>query len=440
MLRLSLFFIGLITVVCISSCTRNTIEFGTVPENNYTRLAYIDTVSVRLSTVLQDSFATGGASSFLWGKYKDPYLGVVTAKSFFQLDRPSALPDIPVTAFYDSIVFIVRPDEYYYGDTTRTQTFYVHELAQAIVPANNNLLYNTSNVAVKPVELGRKTIRVRPVTDDSISIRLSDVKGLELFDKLKQKHADVSGADAFLNYFKGISLATHADDTTAVYGLAGGAGAMVMRVHYHTTIPNQQRHYIDFPSLANELAFNQLLTNRTGTGIVPGISGLTEIPSSQTGNNSFSQPGTGLRLKLSFPTLKGIMLTENYVRLLKAELIVRPAFLSYDRSKYPLPGSMFLAYTDNTNIAGGAMTDSTGATMYAAPVIDDIYGQNTYYRFNITSYIGELLQTPANEKYGLYMMDKAAASALRISRLVAGAMGNENYVTQLQLSVLIVNK
>ncbi len=74
----------------------------------------------------------------------------------------------------------------------------------------------------------------------------------------------------FLNYFRGISIAVADNDTTAVYGLSGSAGTMVMRVHYHTTIPYPEDHYIDFTSLANNLAFNQRLTNRirhrAGTG------------------------------------------------------------------------------------------------------------------------------------------------------------------------------
>jgi hypothetical protein len=387
--------------------------------------------------VLTDSFATGSANSFLLGKYKDPYLGVISAKPFFQIDRPSALPDIPATAVYDSIVFIAKPDEYYYGDTSRQQTIYVYELAQSIVTSYNSQLYNTSNVAVKPVALGTKTMRIRPLADDSISIRLNDTKGLELFSKVRLKHTDVTSTDNFLNYFKGISLAVHTDDTTAVYGLTSGS---VMRVHYHTTIPNQERHFVDFVSLSNALAFNQLLADRTGTGIVSGISGITEIPSSLTGNNSFSQRGTGLRLKLGFPSLKGIMLTDDYVRLLKAELIVRPAFLSYDQYKYRLPASMMLVTTDATNYPSNTLEDSTGGIMYAAPVIDDIYGQNTYYRFNVTSYISQLLATAANEKQGLYLMDKDAELTFHPTRLVVGALGHNNYTTQLQLSVLIVNK
>ena len=430
-------FTGLLLLMTSLGCTRNTIEFGTVPENNYTRLVYIDTVGVRLSTVLTDSFATGNASSFLTGRYKDPYLGIISATPFFQLDKP-AEPGIPTGAIYDSVTFIIRLNDYYYGDTSRPQTIAVNELADPIVTGYNNALYNTSSVAIKPVPLGAKIVVIRPVADDSVSIRLSDSKGMELFTKLQQQSADVIYHENFLNYFKGISLTTGINDTTAVFGWLGTA---VMRIHYHTNTPYEELHTIDFPSVANELAFNRVTANRTGTGLVPGTTGTTEIPSSQTNNYAFAQPGTGLNLKITFPSLRDILLTHKYVRLLKAELIIRPAYLSFDRSKYRLPENLSLVYTDATNLAGSSLPDSTGgAVMYASPFIDDIYGQNTHYRFNVTSYVSQLLQIAGTEATGLYIMPSFSATTPEVSRLVMESMAHSGYTTQLQLSVLIVNE
>ncbi|MEO8404325.1 MAG: DUF4270 family protein, partial [Chitinophagaceae bacterium] len=112
----------LFVVMGITACTRNTIEFGTVPENNYTHLSFIDTIGVNLSTVLVDSFPTSSPAAFLVGKYKDPYLGTITAKPFFQMDKPATLPDITAQAIYDSVVLIIHPNDYYYGDTSLQQT------------------------------------------------------------------------------------------------------------------------------------------------------------------------------------------------------------------------------------------------------------------------------------------------------------------------------
>jgi hypothetical protein len=419
-------------------CTRKEIEFGTVPENNYTYLVYIDTVSIRLSTILTDSFATGSTTSFLVGKYTDPYLGIIRTKSFFQVDKPANI-SLPTGAIYDSISLIMRLNDFYYGDTTQLQTIAVNELAQAITLGYADKLYNTSNVEVKPAPLGSVTKSIRP-SDDSIRIRLDDTKGMELFTKLQQQSSDVSTTDAFLNYFKGLSLSTTTGDNAAVFGLDGAAGKVVIRVHYHTNIPFEQLYYVDFPSLANEYAFYQLITDRSGTGIVPGITGITEIPSAQTNNYSFSQSGTGLDLKLTFPSLKNILHAGKYVKLLKADLFVRPAFQSFDLNKYKLPSSLSLASTDASNLHNGSVLDSTGQGIISAtPVIDQVLGQNNYYRFNITTYINQLLGTAGAGNEGLLIVNNSSAAS-QLSRLVLSTVGHSNFTTQLQLSILIINQ
>lgn len=429
----------LVIVMVQLSCTRNRIEFGTVPDNNYSYLAFIDTVGINISTVVTDSFATGGATSFLLGRYKDPYLGVMKASPFFQLAKPAEVPTIPTGAIYDSLLFIIKLNDYYYGDTSKAQTIYVHELAQTIVTGYAEKLYSNSNVPVYPVPLGSKTVMVRPVTDDSIAIRLRQDKGQELFAKLKQLSTDLTNEESFLNYFKGISLSTSTSDTTAVYGLQ--PGGMMMRLYYHTNTPFDELHHVNFLLQSNQFAFNQLVADRSGT-VIPAAGGFgpREIPASQTNNFSFSQPGTGLGLKFSFPSLKNILLSKYYVKLLKAELVVRPAGLSFDRHKHKLPPRLELAYTDASLINGGAIMDSTGEkTIVANPVIDEIYGINTYYRFNITSYISGLLQQPRND-FGLYVQPVFSPIAPELDRLILTNSGHTDYISRLQLSVLVVNK
>lgn len=434
----------LLLIFCIAflfySCTRNTIEFGTIPENGYTNLVYNDTVSVQLSTVMLDSFATSGDTSFLIGRYHDPYLGTVSAKAFFQMTVPSSVPEIPASAKFDSLTFIIYPNDYYYGDTSKTQTIYINELANTISHSYNSKLYNTSSVAIKSPALGVKAIHIKPRASDSIVIRLSDSKGAELYSKLQQQSIDITSSTDFLNYFRGISVAIADDDTTAVYGLSGSAGRMVMRVHYHTTIPYPEDHYIDFTSLANDLAFNQVLTNRSGTGLVPGTTGVTEILAENSNDLSFMQPGTGLYLKTIFPSLRAILGNTNIVKLLKAELIIRPAYLSFDNNKYLLPSRVYLTQTDESNIAGSVVLDSTGSRLYANPVIDNVYGENNYYRFNITPYINQMLTTAGSEDAGFFLTHDSPVTTRNVDRLIVNTASQSGRISQLLLSVMIINK
>jgi hypothetical protein len=423
-----------------SACTRHPVDFGSVPENNYTHLAQIDTVGIRLSSVLTDSFVTSNATSFLAGNYKDPYLGTVKARCFFQLDKPETLPEIPSNAVYDSITLRLKLNDYYYGDTSKAQTISVYELDQAIVSSYGGKLFNTSNVLKKPTPIGQKRISIRPTADDSVVIRLDDNKGSELFLRLRQQSQDLSTRENFQNYFKGLSVGIHADDTTAVFGFTATSGAVGIRVHYHTTTPFIEKFVTEFPSISNEFSFNQIITNRAGTGIVPGTTGMTEIPIQQTNGYAFSQPGTGLALKMSFPSLKNVLLTHEYIKILKAELIVRPATQSFDQHKYRLPPRLQLAYTDASNLNGGFLYDSTGnGIMEAKPSFGDFYGENAHYRFNITAYISQMLASP-DHGYGVYVLPQFSNVDPVVDRLVVSNIAHGNYISQLQLSVLIVNK
>ncbi|MBO9659165.1 MAG: DUF4270 family protein [Chitinophagaceae bacterium] len=433
-------YMSVICMLVLMSCTRKEIEFGTIPENAYTSIAYIDTVSAQLSTVLLDSFKTNSDTSFLLGRYNDPYLGVISTRPFFQMTVPASLPDIPASAVLDSLSLIIKPNKYYYGDTSKSQTVSVYELAQPIAFTYNSQLFNTSDIPVKPAALGSRVVRISPANTDSFTIRLSDGKASELFNKIRQKTSDVTTQSEFLNYLYGLSITTGSNDLGAVFGLKGTDASFVMRLHYHLTIPYSEPAFVDFTSLANEYAFSQILPDRTGTGLTVLTPGVSELSPSLTNGRSYLQQGTGLSLKMIFPTLKGVLNRENNgtVKLLKAELIVKPKYLSSDLYKYKLPGTLTLAQTDATNLVGNTLLDSSGSTtLTAAPVIDQVYGVDNYYRFNVTAYINQLLTTTGSEKSGFYLIQQSSVARM-LDRLVLEASGKEAGVVLL-LYVLNIN-
>jgi len=218
---------------------------------------------------------------------------------------------------------------------------------------------------------------------------------------------------------------------------------MVMRLIYHHTTPAIENKYVDFPFLANDLVFNQVLADRTGTTLagISGSPGVKEISSILTGNHAFSQYGTGILLKLTFPSLKGVIKTDNIVKLVKAELIFRPAALSFDRYRYMLPSSMYMLQTDGSNTGGAQVLDSTGLnTAYGLPVIDEVYGENTYYRFNVTAYINRMLNTAGSEDDGFFLLENAGPSNMQVNRIIMNDAYQSKYKSQLLLSLLIINK
>ncbi|MFT3826698.1 MAG: DUF4270 family protein [Chitinophagaceae bacterium] len=441
MCGLSLFF---------TSCYRKTIDLQGDSPNSYTGIVRIDTVEPILSTVLLDSFATNSNTKFYMGRYVDPYTGTITAKPFFQVNMPTSIPDISDDAVYDSLVFMLKLSKYYYGDTTISQTVIVNELAQGLDYSYNDKLYNTSSFAIKPTPLGSKTQKIRPSVDDTVVVRLSDAKGLELFAKLKERSGEFDNSDRFLQYFKGVQLAFAGTDNSGIYGISDSASIVKMRLHYHTTFPAKEELYIDFPRVTNDFAFTQILSDRSATllpnGMSGTLSGMQEVPSESTANIAYTQSGTGILMKATFPSLKGILQREGVTTLLKAEFFVRPVPQSYGISVYTLPSHLYLAQTSSTNLIGSALYDSTGSSvMYEAPVIDYLYGRDTYYRFNVSSYINTLLfSSSVQTDQGFFILQENPTNATVIDR---GVFGNAKYGTptttnkvQLVLHVLTVNK
>ena len=79
---------------------------------------------------------------------------------------------------------------------------------------------------------------------------------------------------------------------------------------------------------------------------------------------------------------------------------------SYNDFKYKLPSNLYMAQTNGTNAIGAEVLDSTlTSTQYASPAIDEIYGVNTFYRFNITSYINFLLTGSGVEDHGFFLLE-----------------------------------
>jgi hypothetical protein len=420
------------------SCYRNDIQFGTAPDNNNTKIVYIDSVQPHLSTVLLDSFTTNSPISFIVGKIRDPFLGTVTAKPFFQVTMPVPLPSIPVTAHYDSTCLIVYLNKYYYGDTTKSLTIQVNELALPIVYTYGSNIYNTTDVPVKSTPLGSRTLKIRPSVDDSFMVRLNDIKGQELFNKLQQQADELTSSDKFLNYFKGISLSVGASDTSLVYGFRSASGKVIMRVYYHLTTPTFVSQVADFNSTFNAYAFNQIITDRTNTDLYSAIPGVREFASENTNDLAFTQYGAGVLLKSTFPTLKGILQSNAIVKLLRAELVYRPEAHTYNNF-LKLPPTLFLSQTDATNNIGSQVYDSTGSfVLKVSPVIDNVYGANTYYRYNVTSYINSLLTSPGTEKSGFFLME-TEDSTVQVNRAIIGD-AHSNDKTQLLLTVAVINK
>jgi len=419
----------LCAIIC--SCTKNDIQFGNTVDDSYTRLLEVDTVGINMSTFVLDSFATNSLSDLLFGRYNDSAFGKISAKPFVQLSAP-ADPGLESGAVYDSLAFVLRLNHYFYGDTTLGQTININELAAPIDYTYSSSLFNTSNVAENPVPLGSKYVTVNPGHTDSISIRLNDAKGLELFNKLKQASTDVQTTDAFLKYFRGVSIGFSSTDVSAIYGVKKKADSIFMRLYYHVTTPYPEKKWKDFAYYSG-IDFNQIIADRSSSRLPYVFK--KEISSDVLNHQGFTQASAGVLLKMTFPSLRNVMQIGPTVKLLNATLIMNVAPGSYDK-KLKLPSTLGLYSTDATNIIGGLIYNSSGTSYTSEPVSDNIYSTNTYYSFDVTTYVNSLLNGSGTENNGFFLIENAPGTSGTINRAIFNDSKTTSNPSKLVLSLL----
>ncbi len=442
MYKKKLFFIFLPFLTlsfCFTACTKPDITFGTDYLNNsFTSIVSVDTATPAISTVLVDSFVSSGTGRAVIGQYSDPYFGSVTAQSYFQL-TPPAFSDVYSKSSYDSLELIIKPNKSYYGDTTRPLLINVYRLAEQIEYAQNrSSLYNVNSFATYPDALGSKSMVIRPSVTDTISIRLSDAAGKDLMDKFKNADDVIKTTNVFLTYFKGLRVS--AGSSGYIFGFSD---SIIMRLHYREPGVITQSKSIDFILSNSSMQFNQITADRSGSALSNLSSSNNQIPSSATNNTSFLQSVSGAVIKVSFPYLRNFLQIPQYVKLVRAQLVITPLRGSFNNNT-TLPPYIRLSSTTYLNQFGADLT-ATGAggastVQYGNLVIDNLYGVNTKYTYDVTAYITGQLAIEQNNSNGVLLSPPAPANTTNFNRLILGDNHSATPGVQLQLYYLTVSK
>lgn len=425
----------MIAAVLISGCYKKDIQFGNDLAESFTQILQVDTVSLSMSTYVLDSFPTNIDTAMLIGGYTDPLLGKVAAKPFFQFTVPA---DISLTddAVFDSLNMIIKLNHYYYGDTSKPVTLTVNELASPIEYSYNSQLFNTSSVAETASPLASRQFSVSPHRDDSLMLNLPYSKGKEFFDKMREKSADISTPDAFSAYFKGVSITAGAN-SSLVIGFNASTDSVVMRMYYHSTIPYPVKQFKDFSISPGSIHFQQIIADRKGLAVDPLTAGQKAIASGLTNYEGYTQPNTGLLLKISFPTLPNIRQLSSTVKLLKATLVLQTSENSYDDYRLKLPENLLLAETDATNAIGNYVYSSDGSSLVnASAAYDNIYDALPSYSFDVTSAVNGILMGTVSTEHGFFVLDHLPGSAGGINRGIFNDGSHSGTSSRLVLSLL----
>ncbi|MFY7963710.1 MAG: DUF4270 family protein [Chitinophagaceae bacterium] len=423
-------FLMLLVFLLTTSCKKADIKFGEeFLDNDIAQIYKTDSFSVDVSTVYMDSFITSSKGTVLVGGYTDAIFGRVNTQSYFELAPPS-YEDIYANTSLDSICLILTTKNNYYGDSTIPVNIKVDELKDSInLPENNFAFYNTSQFEAKTSSLiaTNTNIIVRPLSDKEVSIKLPNSFGNTILNKLKDPTDNTLKTTAsFLTYFKGIKLSSNLNTQMIV----GFSDAVVMRLYYKAPGLGAVHKTADF-TLVNKLhQFNNISVDRAGTILGNNNFGANkrEISSLFTNNESYTQAATGSMIKLTFPTIKGILQIPNFAKILKAALIVKPVKGSYNTS-YFLPPNLRLSYTNQNNNLGSdlAFITNNGAlsVQYGFLQTDYFLNENTQYQYDLTEYLKEVLRTTnITQGDGLLLTPPSNAFESEFARVVIGNKSN----------------
>lgn len=424
---------SILLVLCslFSSCEKEYIDFGSgFVDNSTTNIIYLDTSTVELSTVYVDSISTSNTGAILTGNYTDPEFGAIASKSFVEMGIPTSY-DIPNGCIFDSVELILKLNKTFYGDTLTPYNIAVHQLTEPLkFPAGQYVFYNNQSFSYNSTPLGSKQLLIRPGFHDTLSIRLPQSLGLDLFDKLKNNSLEISGNEQFMNYFKGFAIV--ANNNNLVMGFKD---SVIMRLHYRKPDVFVINATIDFNINEENKQFNNIITNRTGTAIAALGPSNRQIFSTQTQNKSYSQYITGVLTKVRFPYARNLLQLDNFTKLLKAELVLRPVNGTYF-GNYKLPAQLQLSKTDQYNLLGDYLTfynASTGESGYqnGSLSIDDVYNIDTKYTYDVTDYLQEQLSISLNNKNGLLVLPTNPAGIF--NRVILGDSRNTTNKAQLKI-------
>ncbi|WP_380932306.1 DUF4270 family protein [Sphingobacterium suaedae] len=378
----------------------------------------LDSFTVNTSTVQLTHMPSAATGTLLVGKATVPNAGEVMASSYFRIGFSNVANDIPAAAVFDSLNLVLKPNRarYYFGDTTQIQTIHVHRVTQALetktptpsfpnqplpVYVTGASIFSGQQFNYDNTPLGSLTFRPRVSSVDTLSIKLSQALGQNLFDLIKSGDVRVSSNENFQNYFKGMALVPEAGNS-AVFGFTDTLQVKI-NYSYLGADGNKRTAAKELNITDRTYQYNHISYDRAGTAFESLSTTTPEIKTTATAGLTYVQSGTGVVAKLSFPSLKEFLQDEN-IAINKAELVIESA--SNMNSVYGIPGSLMLFVANPEGIPTSFLTTPYGTGVQQAAYVPSgqVTGNGTY-TFNMIVYLKNVKSTSVYDNTSLYVAD-----------------------------------
>jgi len=377
-----------------------------IPEGNAEEFGVFYKEIVVPSAVYRfDSINTSGRDLLLAGRTADDEYGVSKYTSYGEVLLEFTNPSLD-SALYDSLV-LELPINYYYGEFPTPNTFDVYQLADTI---GRDDQYSISSIPVEPNPIGTFNGELDTNVDSLLRIRLDNTIGQDLFDKAVAGDTIWKSQEAFVNYFKGLSIQP-GQDNQAILGFDASRARMVLYVRERNTDGSIDTTTLNLPYQRGR-RFHNIMTDRTGTS----LSGLNDpytdfIPSD---DRMYLQEGDGLVVKLNLKSALDTLLkriededsieTDNPIVLFnRADL--RILLDPFDDFAGP-PNEIRLVYTDSLNrvkfddlgLLLQAQADYVNQSSNQEPLRVFFDPDQRYYNAGVTSTLQAILAAEVDEQ------------------------------------------
>jgi hypothetical protein len=423
-----LIFLAALINILICSCESESPEIGSdFFSDGALDFSYIDTATIKLSTIQFEELKTGNLSRLLAGNYVDEKLGKITAVPYFQLTPAETIDLQDENVTYDYISLILPYDTYSYYDTATLMTLKVYKVTEEM-QTDDGYLYNTTKFSTELEPIGSLEFRPRP-HQDSIEIRLSDVLGQEIFLKAKEGSDDLTSAN-FLEYLPGLAVMPDTTQSSCIIGIGTNAKIKLYYLDKDEIPVTQKSSSFEVKASSTNFFHTHIVTNRKSTNLKDILEPSERLSSDLTESQAYIQGGSGLALRVDMPYLRELKRLENFY-VTQAILEIYPIRKS-SRQGTPLPNQLKVFKADKRNEIYTEIEDLINLN-------EDVdLDRSTRYAMDVTEFVKEQMELQILNENALLFTTASDTYPVSADRIYISAPSYE-YKTNLRIYFATVN-
>jgi hypothetical protein len=352
-------------------------------------ISVIEISDLNLFTYFTDSVITSRKSNFLLGNHTDPLRGEMSASPYLQFGINMAV-QLQDDAQLDSVSLVLFYDYFHY-DTLPEFGIQIYELTESPEPHDNGYLYGFDAFPHNQEFLVHKKIQAQPFRD-SLTINIPQAWGEYMFELIRTDPISFYSTTALTEQFPGFVIKPEGEGPILSF-----TNDSYLAFHYK--IPEHlDRTNSNFKFYMTEglNTFTHLSSSQKSTIFENAIS-YENLSNEMTDGIVALDPLLKSGVRIEFPNILTIKELSEFYYISDASLHLPLAKGSYDnRFNYPA-ASLNVYVVDKNN------RPVSGLGNFPITSFDGQFQENSFYKFSVKSFIGQLLELNADLGYALFI-------------------------------------